>query len=82
MHVPTRPAASLAERLIANRQHSRAATVQSRGSGFNGRDVPATLHRVFLDPALPPRWMIERDPLVAASHIEMPVALEQDWILG
>ena len=65
------PVATIAEPLIANRVHAQAGTQASNASGLNGRDIPMTLDRVFLDEAMPAPWQAWRDPMVA---VPMPTS--------
>ena len=60
--------ATIADPLIGNRQHADAGTLASTASGLNGRDVPTTLDRVFLDEAMPEAWQSRRDRMVAVAH--------------
>jgi hypothetical protein len=57
---------TLQEPLIAYRVHSGSGHLESNRSGFNGRDLPATMDYVFRDPAMPPELMPVRDQMVAA----------------
>jgi hypothetical protein len=57
---------TLQEPLIAYRVHSGSGHLQSNQSGFNGRDLPATMDHVFLDPEMPAELAGLRDPMVAA----------------
>ena len=69
------PVATIAEPLIANRVHAHAGTQASNASGLNGRDIPITLDRVFLDEAMPEPWQAWRDPMVAVAHADVAAAL-------
>jgi hypothetical protein len=71
---------TLAEPLIANRVHSAAGTAASNRAGFNGRDIPATLDRVFLDPAMPEEWKGMRGAMVAATSASVARVLHDDGI--
>ena len=72
--------ATLPEPLVANRVHGGAGTGASMASGYNGRDIPATLDRVFLDEHMPPSWAALRDPLVAEALREVAVNLHRAGI--
>ena len=69
------PVATIAEPLIANRVHAQAGTQASNASGLNGRDIPITLDRVFLDEAMPAPWQAWRDPMVAVAHADVAADL-------
>jgi hypothetical protein len=60
--------ATIGDPLIGNRVHAQAGTKASNASGLNGRDVPTTLDRVFLDEAMPQAWLARRDRMVAVAH--------------
>jgi glycosyltransferase involved in cell wall biosynthesis len=62
------PVATLSDALISNRLHHASGTSVFSASGIRARDVPATLDRVFLDPAMPGAWVTQRDMVVAASY--------------
>jgi len=78
---------TLQEPLIAYRVHSGSGHLQSNRSGFNGRDLPATLDHVFRDPAMPPELHPLRDAMVAAIaaatarnlHADGVRRVEQGW---
>ena len=72
--------ATLPEPLVANRVHATAGTGASMASGYNGRDVPATLDRVFLDDQMPPAWAALRDPLVAEALHDVAMHLHRTGI--
>jgi GT2 family glycosyltransferase len=71
---------TLQEPLIAYRVHSGSGHLQSNRSGFNGRDLPATMDHVFRDPAIPPDLAPLRDPMVAAIAAATARNLHADGI--
>jgi len=71
---------TLQEPLIAYRVHSESGHLQSNRSGYNGRDVPATLDHVFRDPAMPVELAPLRDPMVAAIAAATAHNLHRDGI--
>jgi glycosyltransferase involved in cell wall biosynthesis len=72
--------ATLPDALIANRLHVESGTAVLGGSGISGRDLPATLDRVFLDAAMPPAWAVHRDGLVSAAYTQVAFALHNAGI--
>lgn len=74
------PVVTISEPLICNRVHAAAGTQVSRSNGYNARDVPATLDRVFRDSAMPSGWFASRDALVAASHVEMAICMKREGV--
>ncbi|MFZ1997713.1 MAG: glycosyltransferase [Solirubrobacteraceae bacterium] len=74
------PVATLPDTLISNRYHHASGTSVFSASGIHARDVPATLDRVFSDPAMPTAWADRRDPLVAASYAFVAKGLHEDGI--
>jgi hypothetical protein len=81
------PVATLPDALVSNRYHHASGTSVFSASGIQARDVPATLDRVFTDPAMPAAWADRRDGLVAASYASAAQGLhdagvrrlEQGW---
>jgi glycosyltransferase involved in cell wall biosynthesis len=71
---------TLQEPLIAYRVHSESGHLQSNASGFNGRDVPATLDHVFRDPAMPAELVPLRDAMVASIAAATAHNLHRDGI--
>jgi glycosyltransferase involved in cell wall biosynthesis len=71
---------TLPEPLIKNRVHSVTGTTTLNRAGINGRDIPATLERVFLDDAMPADWRPMRDKMVAASLTHIGRFLHDDGI--
>lgn len=71
---------TLQEPLIAYRVHSESGHLQSNRSGYNGRDVPATLDHVFRDPAMPADLAQLRDPMVAEIAAATAYNLHRDGI--
>lgn len=74
------PVATLPDALISNRYHHASGTTVFSASGIHARDVPATLDRVFSDPAMPAAWMDRRDGLVAASAAYVAQGLHESGI--
>ena len=74
------PVATEHEPLVAYRRHAEAGNLASNAKGLNGRDVPATLDRVFLDEAMPDGWMGARGRLVAATHAAVAATLRDSGI--
>jgi glycosyltransferase involved in cell wall biosynthesis len=72
--------ATLPEPLMANRVHAAAGTGASMASGFNGRDIPATLDRVFVDDRLPASWSALRVPVLEEALREVAVNLDRDGV--
>jgi hypothetical protein len=72
--------ATLPDPLVANRVHAATGTATYSGIGVNGRDIPATLDRVFLDERMPPEWAALRDSLVAESLNGVALTLHRDGI--
>jgi hypothetical protein len=71
---------TLHEPLSAIRVHSAAGTAQSNAAGFNGRDLPATLDRMFRDPAMPADWQGLRPAFVAGVSTSAARVLHADGI--
>jgi hypothetical protein len=73
-------AVTLQEQLVGYRVHSQSGHLASGRSGYNGRDMPATLDHVFLDPAMPEEWRGRRDEMVAAQGAAVAHQLHTDGI--
>jgi glycosyltransferase involved in cell wall biosynthesis len=74
------PVVTLGDPLVANRVHARSGTSTYSAAGANGRDIPATLERVFLDEALPAQWREWRDPMVSVAHASAAIMLARAGI--
>ena len=74
------PVATLPEPLMANRVHAAAGTGASMASGYNGRDIPATLEAVFRDEALPAEWAGLRVPVLEEALGEVAVQLDREGV--
>ena len=71
---------TLPEPLISNRVHAAAGTAVLNAVGVNGRDVPAILDAIFLDPAMPPQMRELRDQMMAINLITVGRVLHEDGI--
>jgi hypothetical protein len=71
---------TLQEPLVQYRVHSGSGHLESNASGFNGRDLPATLDLVFSDPAMPDELRAHRDVMVAAQAAAAGTVLHGDGI--
>src|SRR5947209_3281442 len=67
--------ATLAEPLVAYRVHGESGSTRLHRAGAHGRDVPATLHHVFSDEAVPAAWASWRDTLVAVATRDIGLSL-------
>jgi hypothetical protein len=72
--------ATLSEPLMANRVHAAAGTGASMASGYNGRDIPATLEAVFRDEALPDPLAGLRVPVLEEALREVAVQLDRGGV--
>ena len=70
--------ATLHEPLVRYRIHEQ--TGRSTMAQIKGRDLPATLDRVFRDPAFPREWLGMRDRLMADHYLEIAVVLKGDGV--
>lgn len=71
---------TLQEPLVHYRVHSTSGTSTANRTGVNGRDLPATLDHVFLDPAMPVEWRDKREAMVAAQTADAAWRLHADGI--
>ena len=74
------PVATLAASL-ANRVHAQTGTTTAGAAGLNGRDVPMTLDRAFLDAALPETLADRHDAMVALAFVDAANTLSRSGIL-
>ena len=71
---------TLPEPLISNRVHTAGGTAVLNAVGINGRDVPATLDAIFLDPAMPREMRDLRERMMAINLMTVGRVLHEDGI--